>query len=128
MTDVLIVDDEEEICEYLCDTLEKIGVSSQFVLTGERALKIIEQETFRVCLVDMKLSTAVKGLEVVKGIRSKLPQAIIAAMSGYIDQELKDTAKRYGISDYLEKPTDLKLDVFGDKIKLLLAKATANTK
>lgn len=123
MTDVLIVDDEEDICDYLKDILEHMSLGCRFVLTGEDALKIIGKEPFKVYLVDMKLSTAVTGLEVIKEIRVRIPHAVIVAMTGYVDQTLKQETERQGVSVYLEKPADLNIDTFTDKIKALLSDA-----
>lgn len=122
MSDVLIVDDEEEICEYLCTILEEVGITAAFTLTGEKALELVEQESFKVFVIDMKLSTAVTGLELIKAIRQRRPQATVVAMSGYIDGGLKETALSFGAHDYLEKPADLKVDAFSEKMKVLLSK------
>ena len=123
MADVLIVDDEEDICDFLTQISEELGFKTIFALTGEQALKLIDQNNFKVCIIDLKLSTTMSGLDVIKGIRAKKPETVIAAMSGYVDVGLKHEAERFNVSAYLEKPTDLKPDAFGDKLKSLMAKA-----
>lgn len=122
MANILIVDDEDEICEYLCKTLEEIGINASFCLTGEETLAMIEKSEFDLFVIDMKLPTAVTGLDLIKTIRKKFPHAAIAGMSAYIDRELKEEALRYGAQDYFEKPDDLKMERFSEKIKLLLQK------
>jgi DNA-binding NtrC family response regulator len=123
MTDVLIVDDEEDICDFLTHISEELGFKTKFALTGEDALQLIEQDRIKVCIVDLKLSTAMSGLDVIKGIRARKPETVIAAMSGYVDVGLKHEAERYNVSAYLEKPTDVKPEVFGEKLKDLMGKA-----
>jgi len=123
MADILIVDDEDEICEYLCKTLEEIGINASFCLTGEEALAMMEKSKFDLFVVDMKLPTAVTGLELIKAIRKKFPHVIIVGMSAYIDRKLKEDALRYGAQDYFEKPDDLKMERFSEKIKLLLQRS-----
>ena len=122
MTDVLIVDDEEDICDFLTQISEELGFKTVFALTGEEALKLIDQEEIKVCIVDLKLSTAMSGIDVIKAIRARRPETVIVAMSGYVDVGLKHEAERFNVSAYLEKPTDLKPDVFGEKLKSLISK------
>ena len=122
MVNVLIVDDEEDICDFLCQIAEESGVKAVYALTGEEALKRIETETIEICIVDLKLSTAMSGLDVIKVIRAKKPETVIAAMSGYVDIGLKQEAERFNVSAYLEKPTDLKPNIFIEKLQDLMSK------
>lgn len=122
MSDILIVDDECEIGEYLCKALEEVGLTGTFTARGEEALQLIERERFKIFVIDMRLSTPVTGLDVMKAIREKLPGAVIVGMSGYIDEHLKNMALRFGAHEYLEKPTDLVFDKFTAKMKQLLSK------
>ena len=122
MVDILIVDDEEDICDFLAQISEELGFKTVFALTGEEALKLIEKDGIKVCIVDLKLSTAMSGIDVIKAIRARKPATVIAAMSGYVDVGLKQEAERFNVSAYLEKPSDLKPQVFGEKLKSLMAK------
>ena len=122
MTDVLIVDDEEDICDFLTQVSEGLGFKTVFALTGEEALKLIDQEEIKVCIVDLKLSTAMSGIDVIKAIRARRPETVIVAMSGYVDVGLKHEAERYNVSAYLEKPTDVKPEIFSEKLKGLMEK------
>lgn len=122
MADVLIVEDEEDICDFLCKVLENKGIEVASCLTGEEAFKLLETQRFKVFVVDLKLSTAVTGLDVIKAIRKRSSEAIVVAMSGYIDASLKESALRFGANEYLEKPGDLTVEVFGEKIQILLRK------
>ena len=122
MPDVLIVDDEEDICDCLKSVIEDLGCTAKSVMTGDQAIQILDTEDFRVFVVDLKLSTSVTGLDVIRAIRTKKPAAVIVAMSGYIDIGLKQEAEHLKVSDYLEKPGHLKQEVFAKRIKALLTK------
>lgn len=122
MPDVLIVDDEEDICDFLSQSLEREGFEVRFAVTGDQALKLIEENQFKVCVVDLKLCTAITGMDVIKAIRKSQPAAKVAAMSGYIDMGLRQEAEEVGVVQYFEKPADLKPEVFCQKVKLLLAR------
>ena len=127
MIDVLIVDDEEDICDFLTQISEELGFKAAFALTGEEALKLIDQNGVKVCVIDLRLSTAMSGIDVIKAIRARKPETVLAAMSGYIDVGLKQEAERFHVSAYLEKPTDLKPGAFTAKLKDLMSKASSYT-
>jgi DNA-binding NtrC family response regulator len=122
MANILIVDDEEDICDFLSDILQKMGLDVKYVFSGEEALKLIAGEKFDIAFVDLKLSTSITGLNVIKAIRDKCPQTIVAAMSGYIDVGLAQETRHLGVSDYLEKPRDIQPDAFAKKVQLMLQK------
>lgn len=122
MVRVLIVDDEEDICDYLKRILENMGLEVAFTLLGEEALKWIEKTVWDMAIVDLKLSSSVSGLHVIKALRDKSQHTVVVAMSGYIDVGLRQAAERLGVSDFLEKPGDTGSDVFSQKIKVLLTK------
>ena len=42
MANILIVDDEEDICDFLSDILQKMGLDVKYVFSGEDALSLIE--------------------------------------------------------------------------------------
>ncbi len=122
MARVLVVDDEEDICDYLKRVLENMGLEVTFTLLGEDALKWIEKTVWDMAIVDLKLSSRVSGLHVIKALRDKSQHTVVVAMSGYIDAGLRQEAERLGVSDFLEKPGDIGSDVFTQKIKDLLSK------
>jgi len=120
MFDALVVDDEEDICDILREKLGEMGLHVASAVTGEEALRLTEANAWRLCLVDLKLATAVTGLEVIKAIRQKQPQAIVIAMTGYVDVGLRQETERWGVAAYFGKPDDLRPEVFKEKIKALL--------
>lgn len=117
---VLLVDDEEEICDFLKEELEKMNLQVSTAISGEEALALLPQKQWHILVVDLKLSTAITGLDVIKAGREKCPDAFILAMSGYVDVGLRQDTERLGITYYLEKPCDIQRDVFCEKIKSLL--------
>ena len=90
--------------------------------TAEKALELVEKNEFQICVVDLKLSTSVTGLDVIVAIRKKWPSAKVVAMSGYVDIGLRQKAEHLGVIGFFEKPQDIRPDVFETKIKALLRK------
>jgi DNA-binding NtrC family response regulator len=121
MNKAMVVDDEEDICEFLTKILkEKLGFDVEAALSGEKALEFVEKSEFQICVVDLKLSTAVTGLDVIEAIRKKWPKTKVVAMSGYVDIGLKQKAEHLGVTGFFEKPQDIRPDVFETKIKALI--------
>ena len=123
MANILIVDDEEDICDFLSDILQKMGLGVKYAFSGEDALSLIEKEKFEIAIIDLKLSTSITGLNVIKAIRDKCPQTLVAAMSGYVDVGLAQETRHLGVSDYLEKPRDIQPEIFEKKVQMMLLKS-----
>ena len=117
---ILVVDDEEDICESLRDELLEQGYVAEYVTTGEKAIEQIDSKQWDMILVDIKLSTKITGLNVIEAMHVKQPHAIIVAMSGYEDIAIRQKVGHLGAIAFLRKPEDIRLDVFDEKIKTLL--------
>ncbi|MCM8775031.1 MAG: response regulator [Candidatus Omnitrophica bacterium] len=118
----LVVDDEEDICDFLKHMLEDLGFETEYVLAGEEALRLIQAKEWQLVLVDLKLPSGVTGLHLIDAIRRQWPKTVIAAMSGYVDVGLRQETEKLGVHDFLEKPDDINPDVFVPRIKALLPK------
>lgn len=121
MFNALVVDDEEDICEVLAEELAKTGLEPVSATTGEEALRLTEKNDWKLCVVDLKLATAITGLDVIKAIRSRRPKAVIIAMTGYVDIGLQQETEKLGVKAYFGKPDDIRPDVFSAKVKGILS-------
>lgn len=122
MFNALVVDDEEDIGDFLKEQLDMLGLAAVSATTGERALELLDQKTWAFAVVDLRLSTSITGLQVIKAIREKSPNTIVMAMTGYVDVGLRQEAEKLGVSDFLSKPDDVQPKVFIPKIEMLLSK------
>ena len=52
---VLIVDDEQPICELLCEVLGEQGYLCQSVNSGDEALALLKEKEFDLALLDIKM-------------------------------------------------------------------------
>ena len=52
---VLIVDDEPDICELLTITLQRMNLGTRSAPDIESAQRLLQSETFDLCLTDMRL-------------------------------------------------------------------------
>lgn len=100
---ILIVDDEKEICTLLSRLVKKEGFNARVAHDGKAALKLIVSERPDVLLVDFKMP-GMDGMELLKHakeIDSDLPVIMITA---YADIKGAVEAMRMGTHDYLAKP------------------------
>ena len=107
MDNVLIIDDEEDICLYVKETLEEIDLHAEIALTGERGIELAHKVPFKLAIVDLKLATMMSGIDVIKALKEKSPKTIVMTMTGYIDDALKQETETLGVRYYLEKPKDI---------------------
>lgn len=113
MTDLLIIEDNEELAQLLCDFLKREDYSVFHALTGEEGLSFLEKNQVQLVLLDIMLPN-IDGFGVCKQIRQQknLPIIIISARVG---KEDKIAGLDLGADDYVEKPFDI--DVLLAKIK-----------
>ena len=123
MATVLIVDDEEEICDVLKDMLVRMDLAVECATTGDLALQMIERNDWTMGLVDLKLSTSVTGVDVIKAFRKKNPYTMIIVITGYIDRDLKREVEGLRVNAYLEKPNGIQEEVLTDTVRSVLSKS-----
>lgn len=105
MTDVLIVEDNEELAVLLRDFLQAEGYRTEFCGTGEEALELYERQGARLLVLDIMLP-GVDGFSVCRKIRetSNTPILIVSART---EKEDKLNGLVLGADDYMEKPYDI---------------------
>lgn len=103
---VLIVDDEEGIRESLSGILEDEGYRVVSSGTGEDALKVIQEQTPDLVILDVWLPKmdGIQALQEIKSLKRDIPVIMI---SGHGNIEVAVKATRMGAYDFLEKPLSL---------------------
>ncbi len=103
---ILIVDDEVEITEILCDLLseehhcEKVG-------SAEDALARLADIDFQLVISDITMP-GMSGLEMLPFLKSVSPNTVVVMISGMQTVESAIGALRLGAFDYVMKPFDLR--------------------
>ena len=105
MIDILIVEDDKELADVLCDFLRVENYTVSIAQTGEKALLLYEKYGAKLVLLDVMLP-GIDGLSVCSKIResSNTPIIIISA-KGEKDDKLNGLI--LGADDYIEKPYDI---------------------
>ncbi len=99
---ILIVEDEKNICDFLGAFLVSQGYVVSFAHTGREALSLITSNCPDVILLDLGLPD-IDGMDVIESVRtwSSVPIIVISARTR---EEEKVRALDMGADDYLSKP------------------------
>ena len=105
MVDILIVEDNKELADLLCDFLQAEGYIVSAVDSGEKALALYERYGAKLLVLDVMLP-GIDGFGVCAKIReqSNTPILIVSAKTGKDD---KLNGLILGADDYIEKPYDI---------------------
>lgn len=113
MTDIIIVEDNEELGGLLADFLMAEGYDTYLAVSGEEAIEIYEAEGAKLIILDIMLP-GMDGFAVCGRIRQKadVPILIVSAKDSKEDQL---NGLMLGADDYIEKPYDI--DILIAKVK-----------
>jgi two-component system alkaline phosphatase synthesis response regulator PhoP len=105
MPKILVVDDEENICELIAYNLKKEGYDVAVAHDGVSALKALEGSEFELIVLDVMLPQ-LNGIEVCKRVRGNpkfafMPIIMLSAKGEEIDKVL---GLEFGADDYVTKP------------------------
>ncbi len=106
---MLVVDDDELLCETTVSSLKSIGIDSEWTLSGQGAVDMAIQahkknNCYDVILMDWKLPD-MDGIEAAKRIREELGDEIpILLVSAYDWGDMEQEARKAGISGFISKP------------------------
>jgi UDP-3-O-[3-hydroxymyristoyl] N-acetylglucosamine deacetylase len=106
MQKVLIIDDERDILESLASILGDEGFTVFKAHDGREGLAIFEQERPRIVILDVWMPE-LDGLQVLKEIRKKDPEAAVIVISGHGTISTAVEAVKMGAYDFLEKPLSI---------------------
>lgn len=103
---VLIVDDDASLTNWLSEHLSATTKYKLYIaLTGEEALKVLEDKNPDVVLLDMQLP-GINGIQVLKIIREKYSKTKVFVITSYDDQ-VKDPVAKLGVDGFFPKPAQL---------------------
>lgn len=102
---ILVVDDEESICEMLKDVLEpRYNVTT--CKSGAEAFSYIDNRDFDVVITDLKLRDA-SGIEILSYAKGKDEYTEVIVITGYATLDSASLAINLGVYSYLMKPLSI---------------------
>jgi CheY-like chemotaxis protein len=103
---ILVVDDEQDVREFVADFLEAKGYSVITAASGSDALISVEQLRPDLVLMDIRMPK-MDGLEAIDRIRAIDRRVGIIMLTAVDDEGIAREAMRREAYDYLTKPLDL---------------------
>ncbi len=100
---ILVVDDDENFRSMLLDLLQASGYMTHGVEDGEAAISLLQELTFNLLLVDLRMP-GMGGLELIRKAKSLYSDVRVIILTGYEAKESTFEALRLGVTDSLEKP------------------------
>jgi len=102
-TNILVVDDEKDICRALNIILSKEGYAVTEAYNGEQAVDLLKKLTFDIIMTDIKMDK-MDGFEVLKQAQSLAPGSSVVMMTAFASVGSAVEAMRKGAADYITKP------------------------
>jgi CheY-like chemotaxis protein len=104
---VLVVDDNRDAAETLCEILAMSGFSSHMECSGEAAVRAVERFAPDAVLLDIGLPD-IDGYEVCGRIRGSgiSKQPVVIALTGWGQDKDRDRATAAGFNGHLTKPAE----------------------
>ncbi len=104
---VLVVEDDPNLREAVCDTLELAGQAVVSAPGGEEALRLLDAQPVSLVVSDVRMMP-MDGITLLKEIRSRHAHLPVVLMTAYADVDRAVEAMRSGACDFLLKPFEPK--------------------
>ena len=121
MARILVVDDEQRMCDVVARSLGRHGHEVRTALNGEAALRLLSDGSADIVFTDHRMEP-IDGMELLQRIKADDPSTIVVMMTAYGEVENAVAAMKAGASHYLNKPVDL------DELNLLAERLVKQAK
>ncbi len=99
---ILVVDDEESMCQYLSILLQKEGYEVETANSAVMALECFEDMSFDLVMTDIQMPK-MDGIELLKEIKRRDPNSPVIIMTAYASEQSAIDAVNLGAFSYLQK-------------------------
>jgi two-component system sensor histidine kinase/response regulator len=103
---ILVIDDEQEMCDLCRDVFVKDGYRAETAGSGETGLQKVRKIRPDLVLVDLKLP-GMSGIDILREIKDFDPNIVSVMITAYASIESAVEAVKLGAYDYLPKPFTL---------------------
>jgi DNA-binding response OmpR family regulator len=103
---ILVVDDEQEICDMLMQAVSRLGYRVRTASSGAEALALVEQEKPALIILDMHMPE-MNGVGVLRGLQARKITSGIILLTGSQDEKLMTEALDLGVVDIIGKPVSM---------------------
>jgi DNA-binding response OmpR family regulator len=103
MIKLLVIDDEQGICEVIEKTFSYIGFSVFMATTAKKALQIFQKENPKIVFLDLMMPDR-DGADILKELRMLDPAVIVIVVTAKRDDSAKQEALKLGADEFITKP------------------------
>ena len=103
---ILIVDDDQDICEYMETMLEANGYEVDTISDPTTVVEAIRATEYHVLVIDLMMPE-LGGIELIQQIRRIDTDVAIVVSTGYPSVDTAVDALKLNVSDYIRKPFDI---------------------
>jgi two-component system response regulator HydG len=116
---ILIVDDEQSMCELVEFGLRQYGYATAWYTSAEEAFLALKNETFDVALTDLSMP-GMDGIRLCERIVANRPDVPVVVMTSFGSLETAVAAIRAGAYDFVTKPFEMQM------LKLVIERAVGH--
>ena len=115
---ILIVDDEQDICELIGDILRDEGYTTRHAANSDDCMAEINAEPPALMILDIWLKDSrMDGIDILKTVKRDNPDIPVVIISGHGNIEIAVAAIKQGAYDFIEKPFNI------DQLMVVVARA-----
>jgi DNA-binding NtrC family response regulator len=100
---LLIVDDDQGVVDWLVEELEERGFSTEGVTDPRRALARVAERAYDLVISDVEMP-GMRGIDLVRAIHAARPNQLVVLVTGFGTIDLAMQCVHAGASDFLPKP------------------------
>jgi len=100
---ILIIDDEKDLCELLYDALSQRSYNVAIANTKRAAIACLKRKAPDLVFLDLKLPDG-DGMKIISEIKKVSPNTIVNIISAYGSEERREEAKSKGAYSFIDKP------------------------
>lgn len=113
---LLIVEDEDTLCESLKRVFTKEGYETDIADSAEAAFDLLKDKTYDLIITDIILP-GISGIELLSRYKKQNPEQKVVIMTAYASMETAVEALKAGACDFIIKP------IMHDEMKRVVKKA-----
>ncbi len=102
MANILIIDDDLEMCLVLTTLVERAGHTGRYCLTLEQGLKEAIDNPFDIVFLDINMPDG-SGLEILSNLQQTPSNPEVIIITGHVDIDSAEIALKNGAWDYIQK-------------------------
>lgn len=100
---ILVVDDDQAVVDYLCESLRGHGYEAQGITSATQALSLVKRQEFDLVISDVEMP-ALRGADLLGAILDARPTQLVLLITAYGSVEMAVATVQAGACDFLTKP------------------------